>query len=107
MPLADVAERVWYGEGATARIARVLLSPASALYGAAIDRINARYDATAPTSGSIPAVSIGNLTVGGTGKTPVSAWFAGAFRAAGASPAIVLRGYGDDEIHVHRLLNAG
>jgi tetraacyldisaccharide 4'-kinase len=58
-----------------------------------------------PTAGPIPAISIGNLTVGGTGKTPVSAFMARRFRDAHASPAVVLRGYGDDEVHVHRLLN--
>ena len=105
MPLADVAESVWYGESLSARLARVLLSPASALYGAAVAQINMMAVMQRPAPGPIPSISIGNLTVGGTGKTPVSAWFASRFLAAGAAPAIVLRGYGDDEVHVHRLLN--
>jgi tetraacyldisaccharide 4'-kinase len=45
--------------------------------------------------------------VGGTGKTPIAAWFAQRLREAGATPAIVLRGYGDDEPKVHTLLNPG
>ena len=50
----------------------------------------------------------GNLTVGGTGKTPVAAWCARrAPRGGRARPAIVLRGYGDDEPRVHALLNPG
>jgi tetraacyldisaccharide 4'-kinase len=52
-------------------------------------------------------LSVGNLTVGGTGKTPVSAWLAERFAAAGAHPALVLRGYGEDEPEVHRILNPG
>ena len=52
----------------------------------------------------IPAVSVGNLTVGGTGKTPVSSWLATQLQARGARPAIVLRGYGDDEPLVHARL---
>lgn len=52
----------------------------------------------------MPAISVGNLTVGGTGKTPFAAWLATELRAS-ARPAIVLRGYGDDEIAVHRHLN--
>jgi tetraacyldisaccharide 4'-kinase len=50
-------------------------------------------------------VAVGNLTVGGTGKTPVSAWIAGELRRRGAHPAIVLRGYGADEPDVHARLN--
>src|SRR5258708_36306661 len=45
----------------------------------------------------LPALSIGNLSVGGTGKTPIAAWAAARLREAGASPAIVMRGYGGDE----------
>ncbi|MES3033131.1 MAG: tetraacyldisaccharide 4'-kinase [Gemmatimonadota bacterium] len=105
MPLADLAERLWYGDGAGARAARAMLSPLSALYGVAIARINAASDRTPMSPAPIAVVSIGNLTVGGTGKTPVSAWFASRLQAAGATPAIVLRGYGGDEVLVHRLLN--
>jgi tetraacyldisaccharide 4'-kinase len=52
-------------------------------------------------------LSVGNLSVGGTGKTPVSAWFARRFMEKGRAPAIVLRGYGGDEVIVHRRLNPG
>ena len=105
MPLADLAEAVWYGDTMMSRTARVLLTPASALYGAVQAQISMKAVMQRPLPGPIPALSIGNLTVGGTGKTPVSAWFAQRCLAFGGSPAIVLRGYGDDEVHVHRLLN--
>ncbi len=55
----------------------------------------------------ISVVSVGNLTVGGTGKTPVAAWIARGLSARGARPAIVLRGYGDDEPLVHRDAQSG
>lgn len=42
----------------------------------------------------VPVVVIGNLTVGGTGKTPLVLWIAAALRGAGRKPGIVLRGYG-------------
>jgi tetraacyldisaccharide 4'-kinase len=48
---------------------------------------------------------VGNVTVGGTGKTPIAAWIAAELIDRGARPAIVLRGYGDDEPLVHRRLN--
>ncbi len=105
MPLADVAAAVWYGDGAMSRATRTLLMPASVLFGAGVSWRNARFDARPAIAGPIPALSIGNLSVGGTGKTPVSAWFARRLLAAGAHPALVLRGYGEDELAVHRLLN--
>ena len=105
MPLADLAQSVWYGDTVSSRLARAALSPASAFYGAVIAEVNMLAAMNRAKPGPIPAISIGNITVGGTGKTPVSAWFAQRFRADGASPAIVLRGYGDDEVQVHRLLN--
>lgn len=43
---------------------------------------------------SIPVVSVGNLTVGGTGKTPLVGWIAERYQQAGLTPAIVSRGYG-------------
>ncbi len=53
----------------------------------------------------LPAIGVGNLSVGGTGKTPIAAWIAGELRARGGRPAVVLRGYGDDEPLVHATLN--
>jgi tetraacyldisaccharide 4'-kinase len=54
---------------------------------------------------ALPAISVGNLTVGGTGKTPIAAWIAAQLIARDARPAIVMRGYGDDEPLVHERLN--
>lgn len=42
----------------------------------------------------VPVVSVGNLTVGGTGKTPAALWIAAWLRERGERPAIVTRGYG-------------
>lgn len=42
----------------------------------------------------VPVVSIGNVTVGGTGKTPLVEWVARRALAAGLVPGIVMRGYG-------------
>lgn len=102
----DIATWGWYDDGAAAGALRALLRPASAAFGAVVRQRNRRYDAdtSAAPRGVLPALSVGNLTVGGTGKTPVSSWFAAALRRRGASPSLVLRGYGDDEWRVHQLL---
>ena len=43
---------------------------------------------------SVPVVSIGNLTVGGTGKTPTVAWLCQLAKQAGKAPGVLARGYG-------------
>jgi tetraacyldisaccharide 4'-kinase len=100
-------ERIWFGDGAVAGAARVALTPLEWAYGGVVALRGALYDAGVLPSHEprLPAVSVGNLTVGGTGKTPVAAWLASELAARGARPAIVLRGYGDDEPLVHRRLN--
>lgn len=50
----------------------------------------------------LPAVAVGNLTVGGSGKTPIAGWVAARFAARGIRPGILLRGVGGDEVLVHR-----
>lgn len=50
----------------------------------------------------LPAVAVGNLTVGGSGKTPVAMWIAKYYADRGHTPGILLRGYGGgDEARVH------
>ena len=99
-------EWLWWGDSAGARAARAALAPASALYAAISRARNALYDRRilGAHATRIPALSVGNLTVGGTGKTPVSSWLATRLLLRGAQPAIVMRGYGDDEPLVHARL---
>ncbi len=107
MDLAAIAERVWYGHDVGARLARAGLSPLALLFGAVAGARSALYDrhVTRTHALALPALSVGNLTVGGTGKTPVAAWIARRLADRGARPALVLRGVGDDESRVHALLN--
>lgn len=68
-----------------------LLYPLSLLYGAVAA---ACRGATAPVKLPVPVVVVGNLTVGGTGKTPLVLWLAEMLREHGRRPGIVSRGYG-------------
>lgn len=98
---------VWTGQGLAPRALRATLSPFSVLYRAASAARGMLYDRRLlPVyQSSVPVISVGNLTVGGTGKTPMAAWLAGEMRDRGCTPAIVLRGYGVDEPLVHKRLN--
>jgi tetraacyldisaccharide 4'-kinase len=72
----------------------VLTVPAIA-YGLAMRARNAWYDRDgAVERAPLPVISVGNLAVGGTGKTPLVAWIARRLSATGMVPAIVSRGYG-------------
>jgi len=109
VPDGSLVERIWYGDDGAARLARTALAPASLAYAAISTARNRLYDWGVLRSRSpvVPAVSVGNLTVGGTGKTPIAAWIARALSERGAHPAIILRGYGSDEPLVHMQLNPG
>jgi tetraacyldisaccharide 4'-kinase len=80
------------------------LLPGSLVYASAASIRSALYRAGLRKTRALPlpAVCIGNLTVGGTGKTPLAAWVARFFAGLGATPAILLRGYGGDETEIHR-----
>jgi tetraacyldisaccharide 4'-kinase len=100
-------ERLWGGEGTGASAARAALWPLEIAYGAVIAGRNTLYDrGVLPVHATgVPAASIGNLSVGGTGKTPIASWWAGELARRGARPAIVTRGYGADEPQVHAQLS--
>jgi tetraacyldisaccharide 4'-kinase len=65
-------------------------------YAAAVRWRNRRYDsgAAAVYRLNVPVVSVGNITLGGTGKTPLVRWLARWFADRGVRLAVVSRGYG-------------
>lgn len=99
-------DRRWESTTLRSRALRTALSPLSWLYGRVIALRNWLYDVGFLRAHSLglPTISVGNLTVGGTGKTPMASWFASQIRGAGGNPAILLRGYGGDEVLVHNVL---
>jgi tetraacyldisaccharide 4'-kinase len=62
----------------------------------AVARKNLRFDQAAEQVHKVvaPVISVGNLTVGGTGKTPLVAWLARWFQSHGIPVTIISRGYG-------------
>lgn len=82
--------------GPAASLARAGLSLASAGYALGVALRNARFDRGGPAVQrvEVPVVSVGNLTLGGTGKTPMVEWVARWYRAKGVRVAILSRGYG-------------
>ena len=77
-------------------IGRAALSPLSALYGRALEARARLYRSGGFNSqrAACPVVSVGNLTFGGTGKTPFVEFLARRLRFEGKRPAILSRGYG-------------
>jgi tetraacyldisaccharide 4'-kinase len=72
------------------------LLPFAALFGGivALRRAAYRHGLLASAHPGVPVVVVGNLTVGGTGKTPFTLWLATALRARGVRVGIASRGYG-------------
>jgi tetraacyldisaccharide 4'-kinase len=80
--------------GAAAAVLRSVLRAAEVPYTAAVRWRNRRYDAAPARRAGVPVVSVGNLTLGGTGKTPMVQWIVGWFRRRGVRVAVISRGYG-------------
>lgn len=97
---------LWSSRSWPARLARFALLPPSLAYRAGMSVRNRAYAMRllARSEADVPVVSVGNLTVGGSGKTPIASWIAGYYDGKGIQPGIVLRGYGGDEGRVHRRL---
>ncbi len=74
----------------------VLLLPLGGLFAvlAALRRSAYRSGIFKTTRMPVPVVVIGNITVGGTGKTPLTMWLVQQLRAAGFTPGVISRGYG-------------
>jgi tetraacyldisaccharide 4'-kinase len=95
---------LWTSGRPDARLARLALLPASGLWrGAMAVRGLAYRRGWLPVHDlPLPSVAVGNLTVGGSGKTPIATWIARYYADGGLVPGILLRGYGGDEMLVHQ-----
>ena len=102
--------------GAGGSLLRAGLSAAEPFYAAAAAARNWLFDRRLKASHRLPrpVISVGNITTGGTGKTPVVRWLAESLRGRGRRVAVLARGYGapagqlgDEQLMLMRLLNEG
>ena len=98
MPPAETFRAIVRGErrGVGAVLARAGLGLAGLPYGAAVRLRNGLYDFgwKRTVRAAVPVVSVGNLTLGGTGKTPCVEYVARFYTDLGKQVAILSRGYG-------------
>ena len=104
--LHGAARAAWAGDGhGSARAFRAATAPLEVLYRGAVGLRNRAFDRglRRERRAPVPVVSVGNLAVGGTGKTPLTAWVVDVLLDQGRRPAVVARGYGEDELALHRM----
>ena len=84
-------ERVWYARSWQYR----LLLPLTGLFSLAVAVRRWAYanGIRKPVDTDVPVIVVGNISVGGTGKTPVTIWLARMLMKQGMQPGIISRGY--------------
>ncbi len=93
-------EWLWYGDSPLSGV----FSPLSCLYKFGLS-FRQRFEAK-PAAFPVPVVVVGNLTVGGTGKTPMAIYLARTLRDNGFRPGVISRGYGGGDNHKARLVSS-
>jgi len=98
-------EQLWYGRSAW----RWALWPLSLLFLWAVVLRRALYRSKVlkPRATPLPVIVVGNLSVGGTGKTPLVIWLVSQLQRRKISVGVVSRGYGGRRVRSPRLLAAG
>src|SRR6202453_867045 len=82
------------------------LLPLSLIYGAVVVSRRHFYAMRKPARVSLPVVVVGNLSVGGTGKTPLVCWLVARLAGLGFKPGIVTRGYGGSSGNVRLVVSS-
>lgn len=85
------APEFWDKQDPLSQLARAVLAPIGSLYGATV-RWKAQH--ARPYRPRVPVICVGNITAGGTGKTPIAIAIADAIIAHGKNPFFLTRGYG-------------
>jgi tetraacyldisaccharide 4'-kinase len=103
MSVQSWLNRIWYDRAAPPW----WLLPLSFVYGGVVESRRYLYAKRLRKSTRMasPVVVVGNLSVGGTGKTPLVCWLVGRLTDLGFKPGVVTRGYGGSSRNV-RLIDS-
>jgi len=102
--LRNAVESSWYRP----TLLTLLLIPFSWLFGLVVAARKWAYSIGlfARPELPVPVIVVGNISVGGTGKSPVVAWLVGQLQLAGYTPGVVSRGYGGSSVAGARLVSS-
>ncbi len=91
-----LTHHIWQRQGFWGEVGWLALTPLSLGFSALVRSRNLLYDRRwLPIKRpALKVISVGNLTVGGTGKTPMVLWLAQALQSRGHRVGILIRGYG-------------
>jgi len=96
------ARRLWADElGGGGRALRLAAAPLSWAWGGLSSVVGARRAGRAVQVDGVTVISVGNLAVGGTGKTPLVDWIAKRVQESGRQPAVLVGGAARDEAALH------
>ncbi len=101
MLLDRLARRVWYGPPLPRVVSAALAAP-ELLYRGVLRGREAALGAARRVRSPLPVISVGNLSVGGTGKTPIIGWLGRKLESLGLRPGVLARGAGEDELGLYR-----
>lgn len=98
MTLSERVESIWYGPDGGSGLLPAMLGVLSLAYqaGLRIREFLYRAGVKGVKRPPVPCVSVGNLVVGGAGKTPAVRWITGFYRCEGVTPGVITRGYGGE-----------
>lgn len=103
--VSGLMQALWEGRlGAPGRLLGAALTPPELAFRGIVAARDVAYRTGLLRShrAPLPAISVGNLTVGGTGKTPLVRWIVDELTARGRTPGILHGGYAEDEPALHR-----
>lgn len=96
--------RVWYENA----ISGIILVPISGIYFILIKikEFLYRYNFLSSNKLEVPVIVIGNITAGGTGKTPLVIWLANELKNRGHVPGVISRGYGGSKVNLSTIVDS-